>query len=46
MIGYFRAVTDPRLPNKRFQLLDILVIALCAIIGNAGDQVETEEFGK
>jgi hypothetical protein len=39
-------VEDPRQANKRHRLLDILVIAICAVIGNADDWVDIEEFGK
>ncbi len=46
LIEYFREVRDPRRANKRHPLLDILVIAVCALICNADDWVDIEEFGK
>lgn len=43
----FAALDDPRTGNaKRHQLLDIIVIALCAVICGADNSVEIEEFGK
>ncbi len=44
---HFAALPDPRIERtKRHQLLDILTIALCAVIGGADSWVEVEEFGK
>jgi len=43
---HFAAVDDPRVDRtKRHQLLDILTIALCAVICGADTWVEVEEFG-
>ena len=43
---HFGDLKDPRLDRcKRHQLLDILVIAICAIICGADDWVEVEAFG-
>jgi predicted transposase YbfD/YdcC len=43
---HFGGVTDPRIDRcKRHQLLDILVIAICAVICGADDWVEVETFG-
>ena len=43
---HFGDLKDPRIDRcKRHQLLDILVIAICAIICGADDWVEVEAFG-
>jgi len=43
---HFGGLTDPRIDRcKRHQLLDILVIAICAVICGADDWVEIETFG-
>ena len=43
---HFGGVKDPRIDRcKRHQLLDILVIAICAVICGADDWVEVEAFG-
>lgn len=47
MVQRFATLEDPRTGNaKRHQLLDIIVIALCAVICGADNSVEIEEFGK
>src|SRR3712207_5537630 len=44
---HFVAVRDPRLDRtKHHQLLDILTIALCAVICGADGWVEIEQFGQ
>jgi predicted transposase YbfD/YdcC len=46
IIAHFASVTDPRIDHtKRHQLLDLLTIALCAIICGADEWVAMEEFG-
>lgn len=43
---YFASLEDPRIDRtKRHQLLDIIVIAICAVIGGADDWVAVEAFG-
>lgn len=43
---HFATLTDPRIDHtKRHQLLDILTIALCAIICGADEWVAMEEYG-
>ena len=43
---HFAALTDPRSDHtKRHQLLDLLTIALCAIISGADEWVAMEEYG-
>jgi predicted transposase YbfD/YdcC len=42
----FSGITDPRDSNKRHQLIDIIAIALCAVICNADTWEEIEEFGQ
>jgi predicted transposase YbfD/YdcC len=41
----FAEVEDPRTENRRHLLLDMIVIALCAVICGADDWVEVEQFG-
>jgi predicted transposase YbfD/YdcC len=44
---YFADVDDPRVDRtKAHQLLDIIVIAICALICGADGWVEVEEFGR
>ena len=46
---YFATLTDPRCPqapNSRHLLMDILIIAVCAIIGGAEGWEDIEEYGK
>jgi hypothetical protein len=46
---HFAALTDPRsphAPNQRHQLIDILVIAVCAVICGAEGWEDIEEYGK
>lgn len=43
----FGPLTDPRIErNKKHNLLDILVIAICAVVSGADNFVEIEEFGE
>ena len=43
----FAAVGDPRIGRtRRCKLIDILILALCAVICGAEGWVEIEEFGK
>ena len=47
MVERFAALENPRTGNaKRHELLDIIVIALCAVICGADNSVEIEVFGK
>jgi len=46
---HFAALTDPRCPlapNSRHLLMDILVIAVCAVISGAEGWEAMEEYGK
>ena len=43
---YFENITDPRRENKRHKLIDIITIAICAVICNANHYDEIYEFGK
>ena len=44
--AHFAQVVDPRVERtKHHQLLDILTIAICAVICGADDWVEVEQFG-
>jgi DDE family transposase len=45
---HFATLTDPRCPhapNSRHLLMDILVIAVCAVIGRAEGWEDIEEYG-
>ena len=47
MVERFGMLEDPRTgPARRHELLDIIVITLCAVICGADNWVEIEEFGK
>ena len=43
---YFESITDPRRENKRHKLIDIITIAICAVICNANNYDEIYEYGK
>jgi len=46
---YFATLTDPRCPNapnRRHQLMDILVMAVCAVICGAEGWEDMEDYGK
>lgn len=46
LFEHFKTVKDPRVEGtKDYALLDIIVIAVCAVIGGADDWVEIEEWG-
>ena len=46
IVEHFSRLEDPRRYNKRHLLMDIVVIAICAVICGADDWVAVEEFGK
>lgn len=47
LMEYFGEVPDPRmLRTQRHELLDILAVALCAVIGGADHWTEVVEFGQ
>src|SRR4029453_4408119 len=47
IVAHFAAVDDPRVsPATRHQLLDIVAIALCAVICGADTWVEVAAFGQ
>lgn len=43
---YFKSLTDPRRENKRHKLIDIISIAICAVICNADSFAHIYEFGQ
>jgi len=43
---HFASLTDPRCSNARHQLIDILVIAICAVICGAEGWEDIEEYGQ
>jgi predicted transposase YbfD/YdcC len=46
LIEHFGDLDDPRRYNRRHLLLDIVVIAVCAVICGADDWAAVEEFGQ
>jgi predicted transposase YbfD/YdcC len=42
---HFQHITDPRRDNKRHKLIDIITIAICAVISNADNYEEICLFG-
>ena len=47
LVEHFKEVTDPRIERQKLhQLLDILVIAICAVICGADTWVDVELFGQ
>ena len=47
ILEYFQEVTDPRIERQKLhQLLDIIVIAICAVICGADTWVDVEPFGQ
>jgi len=47
ILAYFGDLPDPRIDRcKRHQLIEIIVIGICAVICSADSFVEMEEFGK
>ena len=47
LISHFSIIKDPRIDRtKRHKLIDILTIAICAIISNADNFEEIELIGK
>lgn len=47
LVEQFKTLEDPRTGNAiRHELLDIVVIAICAVICHADDWPDVEEFGK
>src|SRR5262249_16631140 len=47
LLSHFTSLPDPRVErSKQYPLLDILAIALCAVLSGAEDYVGMQEFGK
>ena len=44
--AHFANLSDPRRDNKRHQLIDIITIAICAVISNADSFEHIAEFGR
>ena len=42
---YFEQLTDPRRDNRRHKLIDIITIAICAVICGAETWTDVELFG-
>jgi hypothetical protein len=46
LVGYLSIITDPRIERgRRHNLIDILVIAVCAVICGAEGWKDIEDFG-
>ncbi len=46
LMHQFRAMTDPRLEhNKEHRLIDIIMLAICAVIAGADSWTDIEDFG-
>lgn len=43
---YFENIQDPRHHNKRHKLIDIIFIAICAVVAGADTYEQIENFGK
>jgi len=46
IIEHFSTIEDPRTNNKRHVLVEVITIALCAVICGANNWVEVEEYGQ
>lgn len=47
LVDHFAPLSDPRLDRqKQHQLLDIVIIGICAVVAGANDWVAVESFGK
>lgn len=47
IVDHFASLPDPRLDRqKQHQLIDIVVIGICAVVAGANDWVAVESFGK
>ena len=44
--SFFENVEDPRHHNKLHKLIDIIIIAICAIVAGADTYEQIENFGK
>ncbi len=46
-LQHFEVITDPRVERcKRYELMDILLLAICAVISDATGWEDIEDFGK
>ena len=45
IINHFKNLTDPREDNKRHNLIDIIVITICAVICSADKWEDIEAYG-
>ena len=44
--SFFKNIQDPRHHNKRHKLLDIIFVAICAVVAGADTYEQIENFGK
>lgn len=46
-LQHFETITDPRIERcKRYELMDILLLSICAVISGAEGWEDIEDFGK
>ena len=46
-LQHFEVITDPRIERcKRYELLDILLLSICAVISGAEGWEDIEDFGR
>ncbi|MDD2389689.1 MAG: ISAs1 family transposase [Desulfobacterales bacterium] len=46
ILKHFSVLSDSRRDNRRHKLIDIITIAICAVIGNADSFEHIAEFGR
>lgn len=46
IVSFFEKIEDPRHHNKRHKLIDIIMIAICAVVAGADTYDQIENFGK
>ncbi len=44
--SFFEKITDPRHHNKRHKLVDVVIVAICAVVAGADTYEQIENFGR
>ena len=44
--SFFNNIQDPRHHNKRHNLIDVIFVAICAVVAGADTYEQIENFGK
>ena len=44
--SFFETIEDPRHHNKLHKLIDVIIIAICAVVAGADTYEQIENFGK